>query len=284
MRSALPALRALRRTQPAFLWAAADAYGFQPRFDVVGGVVGSPQGLYITTVGGPPMWRGFDGGNSGLRFDTGLGLTATTPWIALIIASCASTSQSGALLKIGLGQSRTGIADGQGWGFGVGGSTFDDAGNQLIGLRESLVWAAGTTSKLTLGCNLLVASYTSDNLFAFGNLGTGLSDSVAGVSANAAPTAIFVNGYSAGDGSDARSIAAQVHAVAIWVESVAFASMMSVMLERVRPLMWMHGLPAEAGTLAMRDPIEQDYRSPAIDYVRPQIHIPRTAVHRASRW
>lgn len=81
------------------------------------------------------MGRIFTGINSYLNRNTVFGLTVNISaycWVFL-----GSRSLNGAFIKIG--NSTTGF------GLGVGNTTFDDAGNNIIGLYENVTWRASTT-------------------------------------------------------------------------------------------------------------------------------------------
>jgi hypothetical protein len=103
-------------------------------------------------------WAETPFGQAGVQFN-GTNQYGLLPSIPLGSAGCTlaisfrltSASTNGTLFKIG---------SPNGMGFGVGGSTFDSAGNNLIGLREGIAWQTLASSIGTGNFRLLVSSAT----------------------------------------------------------------------------------------------------------------------------
>lgn len=85
--------------------------------------------LKMATVGGYSSAK-FDGSNDYLM--RGAALVSHTAGTMFVATNCPSASTHGALMGVG--------SNANGWKVGVGGSTFDNAGNDVIGLFDAVRW------------------------------------------------------------------------------------------------------------------------------------------------
>lgn len=140
-----------------------------------------------------------------------------------------SISESGAFIKVG--------TTGNGYGLGVGGSTFDDAGNNLIGLYEAVAWKDTNTNIGTGWHHVALRVDNNDDVTLHLD---GISQAGFVAAAPIAPTSgtNTIGGYT-GSGSENRFVDASIAYCAIYDTQGDASAPGSVVLPFTSQIMWL---------------------------------------------
>lgn len=157
-----------------------------------------------------------------MRWGTNFGLTASTQHVMLALVSGASSSTSGALLKVGNAST--------GWGMAHGDSDDATSGSKLLYLREGIAWhTSASSSAWADGLQVVAIGLSSENGRYARNVTTGVE--IAHSSAPNNPTAdFFVQGR-----LSAYSSPFTVHAVAVFKRSLTNAATSSFRNQMAAP-------------------------------------------------
>jgi hypothetical protein len=181
---------------------------------------GSPETIYLDraghTIGVPIGTAPFHYGGiqnqvtdgsaiQALEFATNPFTLDSTPFAGAILVTVPNTtSLRGLFLKIG---------GSQGFGFGVGNTTADDAGTNLFALRENVAWSSPGACTWRPGLNILSFGVTNQAAYFYNNL-TAVSADVIWGSWNTGDNLIAINSSGVN-----RTSNCTVHAVGLWAQS-----------------------------------------------------------------